>query len=166
LAKLIVRHVDGSQVPQFHILRQSDGKDVGPLVVPSPKGFPIEGLPHSDLLKELRWYRHPLAMRVVLSRLSENSPAQLLKTLTENLQQFVGQDSESAKLFATLRFVSDGLPADLRSWGKPNDSGTLFHRVRPSFQLRFKFGLCAAFDPPLVFDWQLCLLSSEQYDSF
>jgi tetratricopeptide (TPR) repeat protein len=59
---------------------------------------------------------HPLMMRVVLSQLQHSSPAQLLAGLKENLGQFVGLDAESAKLFATLRFVSEGLPEDLRRW--------------------------------------------------
>lgn len=59
---------------------------------------------------------HPLAMRVVLSRLPESSPTQLLSGLTENLKQFVGLDAESAKLFATLMFVQGGIPSELQPW--------------------------------------------------
>ncbi len=56
LAKLIVRHLDDSNPPQFRLVRQNDGKDVGPLTIASPRGFPVEGMPHSELMKELRWY--------------------------------------------------------------------------------------------------------------
>jgi tetratricopeptide (TPR) repeat protein len=57
---------------------------------------------------------HPLAMRVILSRLYQSSPSQLATDLEANLLQFASQDVESAKLFATLRFVQDGLPPDLQ----------------------------------------------------
>ena len=56
MAKIIVQHLDGSDPPQFHVVRQSDGKSVGPIAVPSPIGFPVEGMPNSHLMKELRWY--------------------------------------------------------------------------------------------------------------
>lgn len=56
MAKLIVRHLDDSEPPQFHIVRQSDGKDIGPIQVPTAKGFPVDGMPNSELMKELRWY--------------------------------------------------------------------------------------------------------------
>jgi tetratricopeptide (TPR) repeat protein len=57
---------------------------------------------------------HPLAMRVILSKLQNATPSQLTAVLEKNLLQFAGQDPESAKLFATLRFVQDQLPADLQ----------------------------------------------------
>lgn len=56
MAKLIVRHVEKSNPPQFQVVRQSDGKAVCPIDVPSPLGFPVEGSPYSGLTKELRWY--------------------------------------------------------------------------------------------------------------
>ncbi|MFN9969912.1 MAG: hypothetical protein ACK58T_08440, partial [Phycisphaerae bacterium] len=56
MVKLIVRHLDDSNPPQFRLVRQNDGKDVGPLMISSPRGFPVEGMPHSELMKELRWY--------------------------------------------------------------------------------------------------------------
>ncbi|MEZ6129191.1 MAG: tetratricopeptide repeat protein [Planctomycetaceae bacterium] len=56
MSRLVVRHVDDSYPPSFRIVRLSDGKDVGPVEVPSPVGFPVEGMPNSDLMKELRWY--------------------------------------------------------------------------------------------------------------
>ena len=57
---------------------------------------------------------HPLTMRVILSHLQTSSVAQLMASLETNLLQFAGQDAESAKLFATLRFVQDGLSIDLQ----------------------------------------------------
>ena len=54
--KLIVRHLDGSNPPQFQVVRLSDGKSIGPITVPSPVGFPVEGMPNSHLMRELRWY--------------------------------------------------------------------------------------------------------------
>jgi hypothetical protein len=53
---LIIRHVDASDPPQFQVVRLSDGKTIGPVPVPSPVGFPVVGRPHSDLMRELRWY--------------------------------------------------------------------------------------------------------------
>jgi hypothetical protein len=53
---LIVRHVDQSDPAQFQVVRLSDGKTVGPVVVPSPVGFPVVGRPNSDLMRELGWY--------------------------------------------------------------------------------------------------------------
>lgn len=56
MARLIVRHLDGSEPAQFQLVRQSDGKSVGPITVPSAVGFPVEGMPNSHLMRELRWY--------------------------------------------------------------------------------------------------------------
>ncbi|MEI7462464.1 MAG: CHAT domain-containing protein, partial [Pirellula sp.] len=56
MATLIVRHLDGSNPAQFHLVRQSDGKSVGPIEVPSPVGFAVDGMPNSHLMRELRWY--------------------------------------------------------------------------------------------------------------
>jgi hypothetical protein len=53
---LIVRHVDQSDPAQFQVVRLPDGKTIGPVVVPSPVGFPVAGRPNSDLMRELRWY--------------------------------------------------------------------------------------------------------------
>ncbi|MGV2340783.1 MAG UNVERIFIED_CONTAM: tetratricopeptide repeat protein [Planctomycetaceae bacterium] len=62
---------------------------------------------------------HPLMMRVVLSKLSTTTPGQLKTMLAGNLQDFLGLDTDSARMFATLKFVQDGLPADLRPWLTP-----------------------------------------------
>ncbi|NQT16378.1 MAG: CHAT domain-containing protein [Planctomycetes bacterium] len=53
---LIIRHVDRSDPAQFQVVRLADGKSIGPVCVPSPVGFPVEGRPQSDLIRELRWY--------------------------------------------------------------------------------------------------------------
>lgn len=58
---------------------------------------------------------HPLAMRVVLSKLENRSAADLLQTLESNLDAFAAGDGKSEQiLFATLRFVEDALPKPLR----------------------------------------------------
>ncbi len=53
---LIIRHIDGSDPAQFQVVRLSDGKSTGPVSVPSPIGFPVEGRANSHLMRELRWY--------------------------------------------------------------------------------------------------------------
>jgi len=40
---LKIQHVEGSDPAQFLITRLSDGKSVGPVDVPTPVGFPVEG---------------------------------------------------------------------------------------------------------------------------
>ena len=52
---LKIQHVEGSAA-QFQITRLPDGKSLGPVSVPSPVGFAVEGRPNSDLMRELRWY--------------------------------------------------------------------------------------------------------------
>ncbi|EGJ51770.1 tetratricopeptide repeat protein [Desulfocurvibacter africanus] len=42
--------------PTFSVIRLSDGKKSGPFAIVSPRGFPVEGRPNSDLMAELRWY--------------------------------------------------------------------------------------------------------------
>ena len=53
---LILRHVKQSAPTSFLVVRQSDGAASEPCMVPSPVGYPVEGRPNSDLLKDLRWY--------------------------------------------------------------------------------------------------------------
>src|ERR1700675_3473397 len=53
---LIIRHAAKSEPAQFQVLRQSDGKSTDPRTVTSPFGFPVEGRPESDLIRELNWY--------------------------------------------------------------------------------------------------------------
>ena len=53
---LIIRHLENSSPPKFEILRLPDGKRAGPFELPPAAGYPVEGRPDSDLLRELRWY--------------------------------------------------------------------------------------------------------------
>jgi tetratricopeptide (TPR) repeat protein len=53
---LVVRHQPGSDPPSFEVVRLRDGKASQPAVLPSPFGFPVEGRPNSDLMRELQWY--------------------------------------------------------------------------------------------------------------
>ena len=50
------RHVAKSEPAQFQVVRQSDGKSTYPTSVASPFGFPVEGRPDSNLIRELNWY--------------------------------------------------------------------------------------------------------------
>ena len=53
---LLIRHLPGSHPAAFQVTRLSDGKTAEPASPPSPLGFPVEGRPSSDLMRELRWY--------------------------------------------------------------------------------------------------------------
>jgi tetratricopeptide (TPR) repeat protein len=53
---LIIRHLVSGEGPRFQVVRLQDGKSTDPVQVPSPLGFPVDGRPESDLLRELRWY--------------------------------------------------------------------------------------------------------------
>lgn len=53
---LIVRHTPDSDPPTFQVVRQRDSKTAAPVLVAPPIGFPVEGRPDSDLMRELRWY--------------------------------------------------------------------------------------------------------------
>ena len=57
---------------------------------------------------------HPQAMRVMLAKLDQHSPEQLVEALTKNVAalQGVAKDEDEARLFATLRFVTSELPAE------------------------------------------------------
>jgi len=58
---------------------------------------------------------HPLAMRVILQQLGNGkAPIQLIKAINENVGQFESESEDSAKLFATMEFVNQGLPSKLR----------------------------------------------------
>jgi tetratricopeptide (TPR) repeat protein len=54
--QLRIAHLPGSNPIAFQIVRLSDGKTTTPSSPVSPVGFPVEGRPNSDLLRELRWY--------------------------------------------------------------------------------------------------------------
>ncbi|HLN26350.1 MAG TPA: hypothetical protein VK395_01245 [Gemmataceae bacterium] len=50
---LLVRHIPQSDPPQFQVTRLPDGKTSGQTIeIRSPAGFPVEGRPQSDLLRE------------------------------------------------------------------------------------------------------------------
>jgi tetratricopeptide (TPR) repeat protein len=58
---------------------------------------------------------HPLMMRAVLPELAHRRPAEILKAVQNNLGSLGhAGDEVQAKLFATLRFVEQSLPEDLR----------------------------------------------------
>ena len=57
---------------------------------------------------------HPLAMRVMLVQLADYSAAALSQQLRERLAQTDLADEAQAKLFATLGFVTEALPDDLK----------------------------------------------------
>jgi tetratricopeptide (TPR) repeat protein len=58
---------------------------------------------------------HPLAMRVMLRELERRSAGELIQALQTNLGSLGdGGSAEQAKLYATLRFVEDALPEDLK----------------------------------------------------
>src|SRR5262249_44650008 len=60
-----------------------------------------------DLLKG-----HPLAMRVVLSKLGNQTASQLTDRISANFAQLLptATDESEAMLFATLHFITDSLP--------------------------------------------------------
>jgi hypothetical protein len=53
---LVIRHIPESNPATFQVMRLGDGKTTEPVSPPSPHGFPVEGRPNSDLLRELQWY--------------------------------------------------------------------------------------------------------------
>lgn len=53
---LTIKHVAGSDPPSFLVVRQRDSKTSEPVLVVAPVGFPVEGRPNSDLMRELQWY--------------------------------------------------------------------------------------------------------------
>ena len=52
---LIIRHLEDSDPPKFEVVRE-DGKHSEAVTVAPPVGFPVEGRPESDLMRELPWY--------------------------------------------------------------------------------------------------------------
>ncbi|HEX8199909.1 MAG TPA: tetratricopeptide repeat protein, partial [Isosphaeraceae bacterium] len=58
---------------------------------------------------------HPLAMRVMLPRLAERPAAWLVEVLRSRLSDLDPDDDEAqARLYATLRFAQESLPADVQ----------------------------------------------------
>jgi hypothetical protein len=53
---LVIRHIPESDPASFQVMRLRDGKTTEPVSPPSPHGFPVEGRPSSDLVRELQWY--------------------------------------------------------------------------------------------------------------
>jgi CHAT domain/NB-ARC domain len=65
---LTIRHVPGGP-PRFQVVRQAQGNVIDPVEVPSPVGFPVNGVPDLRLGEGLRWYledflRFPFAPEV------------------------------------------------------------------------------------------------------
>ena len=56
MSTLTVRHVADSDPARFHVLRHDGKSTKDPATVLSPIGFPVEGRPDGDLMRELRWY--------------------------------------------------------------------------------------------------------------
>ncbi len=79
-------------------------RGLGKKVDRSDKGF-------DELIKLLNG--HPLAMRVLLPRLEHSPAAAVVKALRENTEvlKSAAADENEARLFATLRFATDALPA-------------------------------------------------------
>ncbi len=55
MGTLLLRHVAGSEPPRFYVERPG-GKATSPVEIAAPSGFPVEGRPNSNLVRELRWY--------------------------------------------------------------------------------------------------------------
>jgi tetratricopeptide (TPR) repeat protein len=58
---------------------------------------------------------HPLSMRAILPELEKRSAADLAAALRTNLTQLRDQNDAQAKILATLRYVEQSLPTDLRA---------------------------------------------------
>lgn len=62
--KITISHL-GDLPPRFQLVGVGDGKTLDAVKVPNPFEYPVEGRPHSNLMKELAWYLevfpgHPL----------------------------------------------------------------------------------------------------------
>src|SRR5271157_4735143 len=53
---LFIRHVESGDPPKFQAICPQDARSTETVAIPSPVGFPVEGRPNSDLMRELRWY--------------------------------------------------------------------------------------------------------------
>ncbi len=53
---LLIRHVESGAPPKFQAICPQDARSTETVAIPSPVGFPVEGRPNSDLMRELRWY--------------------------------------------------------------------------------------------------------------
>ncbi|WP_243745983.1 tetratricopeptide repeat protein [Tahibacter aquaticus] len=66
----------------------------------------------ADLIYSL--HGHPLMMRAILPRISRSGARQLLQELEQYVPQQGSDDPVEQRLFATLNFVEEGMPARLR----------------------------------------------------
>ena len=66
----------------------------------------------ADLINTLEG--HPLMMRAILPKLGKTNPKQLKQIVEQYVPDADSTDPVEQKLCATLRYVEDGLPADLR----------------------------------------------------
>jgi tetratricopeptide (TPR) repeat protein len=55
-AMLAIAHDETWGPPTFTLTRFPEPRSLAPVAIPSPYGFPVEGLPNSNLMRELRWY--------------------------------------------------------------------------------------------------------------
>jgi hypothetical protein len=53
---LLIRHVESGDPPKFQAICPQDSRSSETTAIPSPVGYPVEGRPNSDLMRELRWY--------------------------------------------------------------------------------------------------------------
>jgi len=53
---LLIRHVESGVPPKFQAICPQDARSTETVAIPTPVGFPVEGRPNSDLMRELRWY--------------------------------------------------------------------------------------------------------------
>ncbi len=69
----------------------------------------------SDLTDLMNWLNgHPLLMRAILTRLEDQSPAAVLNDLKTRFAELADDDESLQKVHATLAFVEQGLPEDVR----------------------------------------------------
>jgi hypothetical protein len=73
--EISIVHCEGSSPPLFRLAGTPDDPP-SPVPVPSPYEFPVEGQPHSNLMRELRWYLehfldYPFDPETMTSALSE-----------------------------------------------------------------------------------------------
>ena len=53
---LLIRHVESGDPPKFQAICPLDARCTDTVAIPTPVGFPVEGRPDKDLMRELRWY--------------------------------------------------------------------------------------------------------------
>jgi len=55
-AALAIEHVEEASPRTFRLVRLLNGESSPPVTIPSPYEIAVEGLPSSNLMRELRWY--------------------------------------------------------------------------------------------------------------